>query len=179
MDFETQTAIFAAIELAKEKQRMSNHPTFGALLGPDDHRDAVHMAVAPVTAAVRLSPGQHIGIGADGRADVVDKPIGIVDPFLLGPVFRDERFWIFLYPGTITALRHEWSHPSFSESDHQPTNESREWLAMFANKAGLSFGALIEAADLWVREEEYQCQGGKWEGFYTPDAADAPETERP
>jgi hypothetical protein len=43
-----------------------------------------------------------------------DQPIGVVDPFLVKPVEPGQRFWLFLYPGSITGLRHVWSHPAFA-----------------------------------------------------------------
>ncbi len=80
-------------------------------------RDAVHVAVCPMTAGEDLNPGDHVGFGLESRRDRVWKtrvgPAGVVDPFLTAPVRRGERFWLFLYPGTVTALRHVWTHPSF------------------------------------------------------------------
>jgi hypothetical protein len=85
----------------------------GKLITSDAHRDAIHVAVAPVTAAQELQPGQHVGLRGDGRALATEHPIGIVDPFLHERVPEGQRFWLFLYPGTITSLRHVWTHPAF------------------------------------------------------------------
>ncbi len=83
----------------------------------DRRRDAIHIAVAPVTAAERLAPGQHVGLVRDGSLELVgpcDRAIGIVDPFLPEAVEPGRRFWLFLYPGTVTGLRHVWTHPAFA-----------------------------------------------------------------
>ncbi len=78
-------------------------PEFGKLVtDADAKRDAVHVAVIPMTAVRRMMPGE--------------KMInGVVDPFLSEPVQVGQRFWLFIYPGTVTGIRHAWQHPAFSE----------------------------------------------------------------
>jgi hypothetical protein len=85
----------------------------GQLPGDDDRRDAIHIAIIPVIASGELRPGQHVGPLPDDRFGVVERPIGVVDPFLRGPVKDGERFWLCLYPYSITSLRHVWTHPAF------------------------------------------------------------------
>src|SRR5262245_3338274 len=83
---------------------------------PAAERDAVHVAVAPVVAAEDLLPGQHVGFVTPGDHEQVGATaitVGIVDPFLRQAVLRGERFWLLLYPQTITSLRHDWTHPAF------------------------------------------------------------------
>ncbi len=93
--------------------------TPGRLIGADQKRDAIHIAIAPVVAAEKLLPGQHIGfLGADtervgGSAKI---KLGIVDPFLREPILPEQRCWMFLYPQTITSLRHDWTHPLFERT---------------------------------------------------------------
>ena len=93
---------------------MDTAKLLGKIITEEAERDAVHIAVAPVKAAGKLYPGQHVGLLADGRAAVKDvEKIGIVDPFLPGPVFEGQMFWLWLYPGSITTLRHDWTHAAF------------------------------------------------------------------
>lgn len=92
-------------------------PKIGTILEPSDTaRDAVHVALIPVTSDYRLHPGDRVGL-AHGRIDLVTRDatrkVGIVDPFLPEPVKPGERFYLFLFPGTITGLRHVWTHPDF------------------------------------------------------------------
>lgn len=95
-------------------------------------RDAIHMAVAPVVAGEPLEPGQHVGL-VNGKAVVLLRsPIGIVDPFLRVRVNAGETCWIFLYPGTIKGLRHEWSHPAFEDTKTEDKAESESWLRAYA-----------------------------------------------
>ena len=98
--------------------RVDNGPQLGKLIDDGDRcRDAIHIAVAPVTAAQYLQRGEHVGFVEDGNTELVGSstnPIGIVDPFLAADVETGQRFWLFLYPGTITSLRHVWTHPQFT-----------------------------------------------------------------
>lgn len=106
---------------------MDTQDAIGKLLEPKQQRDAIHVAVAPAIAAVSLSPGQHVGI-KNGKAIPNDGFIGIVDPFLKATVKEGERFFIFLYPNTVTGLRHQWMHPAFDGA----VAESEKWLREFA-----------------------------------------------
>jgi hypothetical protein len=91
----------------------------GRLISGEEGRDAVHVAIAPTTAPCELQPGQHVDRHGNPEAPDVE-PVGIVDPYLREPVQKGQRFWLFLYPNTVTSLRHEWTHPAF------PTNSTVE-----------------------------------------------------
>lgn len=119
--------------------------TMGTLL-PDDTsgRDAVHVAVFSAISGARLFPGQDVGAVSDGDGrDTAVAPdgvpmIGIVDPFLRAPVPPGERFWVYLYPRTITALAHRWSHPAFEKTELvyvAPAMKltSEQWLRHFCD----------------------------------------------
>ncbi len=110
----------------------------GQIIDDQQKRDAIHIAVAPVIATERLRPGQHIGfVGKDNErvGGVGDKNIGIVDPFLKDFVLPEQRFWMFLYPQTITSLRHDWTHPAFSKEDARKQSVDKSaselWLRKF------------------------------------------------
>lgn len=115
--------------------------TMGAILPADvSGRDAVHVAVFSATSTSRLFPGQDVAIAESRGADTVVVPtgelVGIVDPFLSVPVPIGERFWVYLYPRTITALSHRWSHPAFEATGEVYTApstklESEVWLLGF------------------------------------------------
>lgn len=133
---------------------MSENLKLGHIIEGEQHRDAIHIAVAPVTAAERLSPGQHVGMMADGRAGTTRKRIGVVDPYLHDDVEPGDRFWLFLYPGSITSLRHEWTHPAMPSADAMPTPAtgdraaSEQWLRAFASKWNMGYGEMIQGAEL-------------------------------
>lgn len=77
-------------------------------------RDAVHIAVAPVVAGEKLWAGYEVGFLDDrtvGTAAAVK--VGIVDPYLKGSVRKGEKFYVCLFPNTVTSLRHVWTHPEF------------------------------------------------------------------
>lgn len=113
------------VERTERREIMSEQykPNVGELCHDNARRDAVHFAVAPVVAGDVLRPGMHVCLlpnGEAGNRDYLDDncesipTIGIVDPFLKEKfVYKGERFWLFLYPNTITNLRHVWEHPAF------------------------------------------------------------------
>lgn len=115
--------------------------TLGTIIESGE-RDAIHLAVEPVMAGEKLHPGQDICIHNGAAHNVgMGKALGIVDPFLKGPVSKGERFWLIVYPRQITSLRHVWSHPDFAEvaPGLLPTKSLKEiseaWLREFIGQA--------------------------------------------
>lgn len=114
---------------------MSEQLNIGKLIDATQQRDAIHVAIAPVIAGERLSPGQHVGWSQEGNTELVAtgfKGIGIIDPFLSDYVPKGGRCWLFLYPNTVTSLRHEWTHPAFSEVASVDKAASEKWMQDFA-----------------------------------------------
>lgn len=145
-------------------------PTIGTILATEMQRDAVHFSVAPVIAKHTLKPGEHIGLGCDGCAGFTMpkvKLIGIVDPFLSKAVQPGERFWMFLYPGTITSLRHEWQHPAFGPKPTTTSKDATEWITAFAARWNYSFDEFIAAARLYI-QNEYELDD-KWAQLDVPE----------
>jgi hypothetical protein len=132
---------------------MSTELALGKIIEGEQHRDAIHIAVAPVVAAQTLAPGWRVGPRPDGTYGDSDAPNGIVDPFLEEKVRKGQRFWLFLFPNTVTGMRHHWQHPAFA--DHLPTTppatavtapnreESHKWLADFAERHGYRLEDLL------------------------------------
>lgn len=112
-------------------------PKLGQLITDGEkRRDAIHIAVAPVTASEDMTACDWLKLRPDLGGDMVslvyDKKdaIGVVDPFLYGQIKKGQRFWMFLFPGTITGLRHVWSHPAFKSAPQKAYAE--EWLRGYA-----------------------------------------------
>lgn len=132
----------------------------GQIINEFRQRDAIHVAVAPVRAAQMLLPGQHVGLIERGNAELVGSAankIGIVDPYLTSAVREGERFWLFLYPNTVTGLRHEWSHPLFVESApaRSTKDEAERWLRDFGERTGIDYNDLIEAMQNYAAHGSY------------------------
>jgi len=100
----------------------------GRIITGLQQRDAIHIAVLPVTAGEDLYCGHDVRLLSDGTAVQCEPEhrLGVVDPFLMsderehrhhGVVEKGQRFWLFLNPGTITTLRHEWVHPGVPDGD--------------------------------------------------------------
>ena len=151
---------------------MSDLTNIGHLITTDQERDAIHVAVAPVEASMRLYRGEHIGFDSEGRASSLVKPlIGIVDPFLKTEVKMGQKFWMFLYPNTIMSLRHDWTHPAFKKTESKNNSASETWLRAFAERkdVGLGYDELMWAAKNFQENGEHLCDGGRWEGFDFPE----------
>lgn len=153
----------------------------GTIHQMDVPRDAVHIAVAPCIAAEKLNPGDRVTFAHKGDARTVRKyvekmdckspdfltPIGIVDPYLNYPVNKGDRFYVFLMPGSINHLRHEWSHAEFSAQ--MAKSPSEEWMRRYAEEMGLSYERMLEAGEEYLDHDEYVIDGGRYEGVSVPD----------
>lgn len=147
--------------------------TMGGIL-PDDAggRDAVHVAVFSAVSDERLYPSQDVAREHGKQCDDTDtlvSPvghlIGIVDPFLKRPVNPGERFWVYLYPRSITGLSHRWSHPAFEQSNatYAPPSQklqSEEWIREYAGRLGDDYESLMAGADAWVNSSS------QWGEYY-------------
>lgn len=155
---------------------MSAQDNIGKLIDETEQRDAVHFALAPVYATVKLAPGQAIGfINGTQNAGPCSDPVGIVDPFLKHWVKPGERFWMFLFPNTITGLRHEWTHPAYTEAEklgrvEAVTNaltgrdDARRWLQNFAEEWGMDYEHMIQTAA--------HPKKGEYENYITANGTD-------
>lgn len=154
---------------------MSDTLKLGKLITDEQERDAVHIAVVPVEAGCELKPGYHVGIDATGKAyygiTTQSGNIGIVDPFLKGIVPAGKVFWLFLYPGSITSLRHDWTHPAFKESRQKSESlKSRLWIKHWASQNDINYDDLMRHAGYYVDDQDsYWSDGGRFEGMRLPD----------
>lgn len=107
----------------------------GRILGDNEKRDAIHVAIAPVWSRQVMRPGQRVSLvlGSSTQVQATEPSqdsIGIVDPFLEGGIAPHQKFWILLFQGTTTGLRHDWSHPKFKDdqdlnADYDSNDECR------------------------------------------------------
>lgn len=144
----------------------------GSLISGEARRDAIHIALAPVTAGEELMPGEHVGLNSDGQAvTTATKCIGIVDPFLTKRVSPGEQCWMMLYQFTVTGMRHQWSHPEFSEDDKKYTIietalkiAAKQFIHDVADEFCLTYQGLMDAAERWITDEEYLHGGSELQG---------------
>ena len=162
---------------------MSHDLGLGQLITTTQNRDAVHVAVAPVTAGNALTPGQHVGLSKDGVASGEKTPwVGVVDPFLKNFVHKDQKFWLFLYPQTITSLRHDWSHPHPAFADAKPVESSSDdakrkrdtqvriakaFMQDYARQLEVDVEELMEAAENFLVRGYVFSRGDKFESKST------------
>lgn len=144
--------IFVQSEIHNNQtQQPMSDTKLGQLIGFEAQRDAIHIAIAPVVSAGSVKPGEHIGFMDDGRVGIRAKvKLGIADPFLKADVQEGERFYMFLYPQTVTGMRHEWQHPEFPINFPACDNESKRSLEAMAERCGCSLERLLERLDLYA-----------------------------
>ena len=146
----------------------------GELIGDEYsyERDAVHVAVIPVVAGEKLSPGQKISPVERGSSVVkahvsdveamrkgFDDPVGIVDPFLDSDVEEGQKFWMLIRPGTTTPVRHDWSHPAFVDKERY--NQAKHWMEAFAQKIGVDYDYLLWLGERFADGEHVIMEDGK------------------
>lgn len=126
---------------------MSENLNLGQLINGKQEKDAVHIAVVPVVAGEDLSPGQHVGILSNDEEIIVgpinNKNSGIIDPFLKQKILKNQKCWMFMYPGSITSLRHDWQHPALCKTEIE---KSELWLKEFAKELGYDYNWVCEIA---------------------------------
>lgn len=142
------------LQLFNDNEAMSE-VNLGQLITTPQQRDAIHVAVAPVIAAEAVEPGQHIQLNHEGKACSGKEPIGIVDPYLKQDVMPGDQFWLFLYPKTVTNLRHDWSHPAFERKTKLDENAAIAWLTEFAKEGKYTYGELIAEAKNSIADSDY------------------------
>ena len=133
--------------------------TMGTIHSEVMGRDAVHIAVVQIVAPRVLYSGAHVG--PSGESAYTTITVGIVDPYLTEPVQPGGKCWLFLYPGSITSLRHEWTHPAFGAEERKgPLSEdaisqSKRWIEDYALASDKTYNAMMRAAKLWQESEDY------------------------
>jgi hypothetical protein len=144
--------------------------TLGSIIDDTAKRDAIHLAVEPCIAGELLSPGDDIGLLANNLAlkntpsshEIDMTYLGIVDPFLEQDVKPGEKFWMILYPRTITSLRHVWTHPHFSDAipEKAPKDKQKsiEWLKEYSRNLGVSYNNMLNLA-IHHSDDEYVYTG--------------------
>lgn len=177
------------------------------ITGQGQQRDAIHVAVVPMTVGatrygylyrserVKLQRGSIDKIVRfDDENDDESKCIGIIDPYLGDDagVREGETVWVFLKPGTITSLRHDWTHPqlpheappSTPESnltreqiarwtelrlEGRVTKQSDQWMQEYCDRIDEDVADIMEAANDAVHHGGYYSKGGKFEGMSLPE----------
>lgn len=116
--------------------------TLGTIIGPEQKRDAIHLAVDPVRALVGMNPGQPVRIDEGDAYPVptLENAHGIVDPFLAEGPREGQYFWFIMKPRVITSLRHVWDAPGFPSVEPVPEvvpdkAASEAWLQQFCRDA--------------------------------------------
>lgn len=124
---------------------MSEQLGLGKIITTPQQRDAIHIAVVPVAAGQKLKAGDKVFINRNGMAELgAIGSVGVVDPFLTVSVQHGETFWLYLNPGSITSLRHDWTHPAFPAV---AMTAAHAYLEGMADRLGSSLDEVLHAID--------------------------------
>ncbi len=141
--------------------------TMGTVLMPGTMgKDAVHVAVVACEASTNLEVGAAVAIShrdADAPLAFIANrkdSIGIVDPFIDDRFIKaGQRFWLYLFPRTITGLRHVWTHPAFdgvSDGSYASPSQrlaSEKWLKDWCRANDCpSYGTVLGRVLEWIDE---------------------------
>lgn len=152
---------------------MSEHLGLGKIITTPQSRDAIHIAVVPVVAGQVLFAGDKVYLDPYGQAKEASgylDYVGIADPFLdTACISTGDKFWLYLKPGSITSLKHEWTHPAFPTTsaliDTPPARGSipdlvaqkltfNTHIQELADDLALGYDELLDAADRYVATGE-------------------------
>lgn len=136
-------------------------PEIGKIILPGEKadRDAIHVAIIPATSDILLYPGQAVGVvdKLTPKVSVVsDSPVGIVDPFLKDRVFPGQWFYVFLFPQTVSNLRHDWTHSAFAGN---VAIDSQKWLENFAVDRIYAYGDETSYQRMMQDVKDYLARG--------------------
>lgn len=162
---------------------MSEALGLGKKITTPQKRDCIHIAVIPVVLHDEYGyRGGQIGFRRDGKvSEDADDLIGVLDPFLTEDVGSGDTVWMYLKPGSITSLRHDWTHPGIPEEKpvyDQATADlvadakgilatghpSGKWMHDYALELDLDYDELIDAGRDFIAHEGYLSKGSKFEG---------------
>lgn len=128
---------------------MSEQLGIGKVITSEQHRDAIHVPVMPIILGKGMEPGTRVYIREGKAYPSHGFAVGVIDPFLDGWEEAGKEVWLFLFPGSIKTLRHEWTHAGIdSPAKPSPTKEESEaWLREFVKAADCpDYDTLIAAA---------------------------------
>ncbi len=117
----------------------------------EPHRDAIHIAIMPVILGEdHIRPGQSVKLAYGTSNQVLpenyrnEEAIGVIDPFLDSWAMprKGDMVWLFLKPGSITGMRHQWTHPKI-DNIHPPSCEGEKWLRLFAQKWNFDYDEMV------------------------------------
>lgn len=136
--------------------------SIGQLLKGHEQKDAIHMAIIPIIASESIDPGSKVALVVETTDQVKNaaglgyniKPIGIVDPFLDKPLKKGDRCWLFLYPGTVTGMRHHFRHPAFPDSESAEEKFSVHWLHEYAGKCNIPYDDLMAGVKSYIEQDD-------------------------